>query len=105
MSVQRIRLVLGVLALLAMLVAVSAAPAMAHEDIDRECSPFCDNDRHDHDNGNDDEDIDIDVEGPFLIDDEVCVFVVTEEEENGDEDVDVDEECVELGDVAFVSDF
>ena len=44
-----------------------------------------------------DDDVDIDVDGPFLIDDEVCVFVVTEEEEgNGDEDVNVDEECVDL---------
>ncbi len=99
---RRIKLVLGVLALLAMLLAVTAAPAIA-DNIDRDCFPFCDNGRHD--NGDDDEDVDVEVEGPFLVDDEVCVFVVTEEEDNGDEDVDVDEECVDLGDFAFVSDF
>ena len=87
-----------------MLVAMTAAPAMAHNDIDRDCFPNCDNDGHDHDNGDDDGDIDVDVEGPFLVDDEVCVFVVTEEEDNdGDVDVDVDEECVDLGDIVLVS--
>ncbi len=101
---RRIKLVVGVLALLTMLVAMTAAPAIADDDIDRRCFPFCDNNNHD-DNGNDGEDVEVDVEGPFLVDDEVCLFVVTEEEENGDEDVDVDDECVDLGDVAFVSDF
>jgi hypothetical protein len=97
---RRINLVLGVLALLTMLVAMTAAPAIADDDIGRDCFPNCDNDRHDHDNGDhngdDDGDVDVDVEGPFLVDDEVCVFVITEEEENGDEDVDVDEKCVKL---------
>ena len=106
---RRIKLVLGVLALLTMLVAMTAAPAIADDDIGRDCFPNCDNDRHDndngdHDNGDDDGDVDVDVEGPFLVDDEVCVFVVTEEEDNdGDGDVDVDEKCVDLGDVALVS--
>jgi hypothetical protein len=90
---RRIKLVLGVLALLSLLLMTTAAPAVA-DHRDRDCFPFCDhNDRHDHDN--DDEDVDVDVEGPFLIGDEICVFVVTEEEDNGDEDVDVDEECVD----------
>jgi len=91
-----------------------AVPAMA-DDFDRDCFPFCDGhhdndhhdfDHHDFDNGDNDEDVDVDVEGPFLVDDELCVFVVTEEEDNdGDGDVDVDDECVDVGDVAFVSDF
>ena len=104
---RRINLVVGVLALLTMQVAITAAPAMADEDIDhRDCFPFCDNDGLDDDNGDDDGDIDVDVEGPFLVDDEVCVFVVTEEEDNdGDGDVDVDERCVDLEDVALVSEF
>ena len=93
---RRIKLLLAVVAAITMLMVVSA-PAMA-DDFGRDCFPFCDNDRHDDDpDGNDDgnEDVDVDVEGPFLVGDEVCVFVVTEEEEgNGEEDVDVDEECV-----------
>ena len=86
---RRIKLVCAVVALLAILVTMGAAPVLA-DDIDHDCFPFCDNDRHD-------EDVDVDVEGPFLVGDEACVFVVTEEEEwHGDEDVDVDEECVNL---------
>ena len=91
----RMKLVLAVVALLTMLLAMGAAPAMA-DDIGGKCFPFCDND---HDNNHDDggDDVDVDVEGPFLIDDELCVFVVTEEEERHEgEDVDVDEECVDL---------
>lgn len=93
---RRIKLILAVVALLTMLLAMGAAPAMARGDIDDDCFPFCDHngDRHD-DNG----DEDVDVEGPFLIGDEICVFVVTEEEDrdgDGDGDVDVDEECVNL---------
>jgi len=85
---RRIKLVLTVVALLTMLMAVSAAPAMADGDIDRECFPFCDN----HDDDGDEID-DVDVEGPFLVGDDICVFVVTEFE---DDDVDVDRECVDL---------
>jgi hypothetical protein len=97
---RRIKLVCAVVALLAILVTMGAAPVLA-DDIDHDCFPFCDNDRHDNDRHDDDhdgdEDVDVDVEGPFLVGDEACVFVVTEEEEgNGDEDVDVDEECVNL---------
>jgi hypothetical protein len=98
-------LVLGVLALLAMLISMTAAPAMANHivDEDRDCFPFCNNNRH-NDNGDVDEDVD--VEGPFLVDDEICVFVVSEEEDNdGDVDLDVDEKWVDLGDVALASDF
>ena len=70
------------------------------------CWPFCDNDSLDDDNGDDDGDVDVDVEGPFVVDDEVCVFVVTEEEGNdGDGDVDVDERCVDVEDLALVSEF
>jgi len=101
---RRIKLVLGVVALLTMLVAMSAAPAMAHNDIDRDCFPNCDNDRHDHDDGDRIEDVDVKLLGPVLRDDELCVIVVTtEEQRNGDEDVDVDDECVDLGDIALVS--
>jgi len=105
---RRIKAILAVAAAM-MLLVVMAVPAMA-DDFDRDCFPFCDghhhdNDRHDND-GDRVEDVDVDVEGPFLVDDEICLFVVTEEEQrNGDEDVDVDDECVDLGDVAFVSDF
>ncbi len=89
---RRAKLVLAVVALLAMLVAVSAAPAMAREDIDRECFPFCDDHHHNGDHDGDGIE-DVDVEGPFLVGDEICVFVITEFE---DDDVDVDEECVNL---------
>ncbi len=96
---RRIELILAVVALVTILAAMSAAPALA-DDIDRGCFPFCDNDRHHHDffddDNGDDEDVDVDVEGPFLVDDDVCVFVVTEEDEHGDEDVDVDKECVNV---------
>jgi len=74
-------LVCSVVALLTMLMATGAAPALA-DDIDRDCFPFCDNGHNNHDG---DDDVDVDVEGPFLIDDEVCVFVATEEEEGGRE--------------------
>jgi hypothetical protein len=96
---RRIKTVLGVVAVMAAMLVAFAAPAIA-DDFGRDCFPFCDNDRHDDDHDGDDEgdeDVDVDVEGPFLVGDEACVFVVTEEEEgNGDEDVDVDEECVNL---------
>ena len=92
---RRIKLVCAVVALLAILVTMGAAPVLA-DDIDHDCFPFCDNDRHDDDHDGD-ENVDVDVEGPFLVGDEACVFVVTEEEEwHGDEDVDVDQECVNL---------
>jgi opacity protein-like surface antigen len=94
---RRIKLILAVAAAMTMLI-VGAAPAMAN---DWDWNDRHDNDKHwnnwndRHDNG--DDDVDVDVEGPFLVDDEVCVFVVTEEEEwHGDEDVDVDEECVDF---------
>ena len=107
---RRIKAILAVAAAM-MLLVVMAVPAMA-DDLDRACFPFCDghnNDRHDFDHHDfdhhdfDNEDVDVDVEGPFLVDDELCVFVVTEEEDNdGDGDVDVDDECVDVGDLAFV---
>ena len=71
-------MICAVVALLTILAAMSAAPVLADE-IDRDCFPFCDNDRYDDYDG--DDDVDVDVEGPFLVGDEACVFVVTEEEE------------------------
>jgi len=92
---RRIKLVCAIVAFLAILVTMGATPVLA-DDIDHDCFPFCDNDRHDDDHDGD-EDVDVDIEGPFLVGDEACVFVVTEEEEwHGDEDVDVDKECVNL---------
>jgi len=43
------KLVLAIVALLTMMMAVGAAPAMADADIDRECFPFCDGHHHDFD--------------------------------------------------------
>jgi len=92
---RRIKLIVGVVALLSVLLAMTAAPAIAHNDS-----------RDHHHDGDRIVDVDFEVFGPFLADDEICwVLVTTEEQRNGDEDVDVDDECVDLGDVTLVSGF
>src|SRR5215212_7769815 len=59
---RRIKFVVEVLALVTMLVAMTAAPAMADENIDSDCFPLCENVDVAV------EDVAVDVEGEVLVD-------------------------------------